>query len=261
MKDYIFIKLFVWGEKELKNRIRYFLIFLANTLLMIFLFGENISYAFAAETVNTNEAKEKIIYLTFDDGPSYKVTDKILDILKENEVNATFFLIGNQIKGREEVVKRIYNEGHSIGLHTYTHKFNRIYCNEDKFIQEMLACQIEINNVVGISPNVIRFPGGSCKHLSKSYLNKLHSNNLKIYDWNMENADGLNPKLSPYALYKKAVEGSEKLGNITLLLHCTDMNKNTYKALPKIIKYYKAKGYQFKTITEETPEIYFPIKK
>lgn len=75
----------------MKNRIRYFFIFLANTLLMIFLFGENISYAFAAETVNTNEAKEKIIYLTFDDGPSYKVTDKILDILKENEVNATFF--------------------------------------------------------------------------------------------------------------------------------------------------------------------------
>ncbi|NRZ82598.1 peptidoglycan/xylan/chitin deacetylase (PgdA/CDA1 family) [Clostridium beijerinckii] len=59
-----------------------------------------------------------------------------------------FFLIGSQIEGREEVVKRIYDEENSIGLHTYTHKFNKIYCSEDKFIQEMLACRIQINNLL-----------------------------------------------------------------------------------------------------------------
>lgn len=252
------------GENKLKYKTRCFLFLVVSILFAVFIFEENLEYVLASDNATANEecdTNKKAIYLTFDDGPSYKVTNKVLDILKENEVNATFFLIGNEIKGREEIVKRIYDEGHSIGLHTYTHKFNRIYCSEDKFIQEMLACRIEINKVIGISPNVARFPGGSYRHLSKNYLNKLHENHLKIYDWNIDNADGLNPRLSPYTLYKRATKDSENLENVILLLHCTDMNKNTYKALPKIIKYYKSHGYEFKTITEDTPEVYFPIKK
>ena len=96
------------------------------------------------ENEKITEHKKKIIYLTFDDGPSYKVTNKVLDILKENEVKATFFLIGNQIKDKEDVVKRIYEEGNSIGLHTYTHNFKKIYCDEDKFIQEMIFVVVKL---------------------------------------------------------------------------------------------------------------------
>jgi peptidoglycan/xylan/chitin deacetylase (PgdA/CDA1 family) len=213
------------------------------------------------ESNTADEEDKKIIYLTFDDGPSYKITNKVLDVLEENQVKATFFLIGSQIKDKEDVVKRIYNEGHSIGLHTYTHNFRKIYCNEDKFIQEMMVCRNEIQEVIGIAPNIIRFPGGSYKHLSKSYLKKLHDNNFRVYDWNMDNCDGLNPKSQPYNLYVKAIKGSDKFDNIILLLHCTDMNKNTCKALPEIIKYYKSQGYEFKGITDETAELYFPIKK
>ena len=254
----------------MKNKLRFFL-FLANILFVMFLFEENVSSMSLAcnittiKNLNTDKRvisdREKVIYLTFDDGPSNKVTNKVLDILKEKEVKATFFLIGNQINGLEDVVKRTYDEGHSLGLHTYTHKFNKIYCNEDKFIQEMFDCRNEINKVVGISPNIIRFPGGSCKRLSKSYLNKLHDNKFKIYDWNLDNSDGIDPKLSPSKLYRNAIKGSEKLPNIILLMHCTSMNKNTYKALPQIIEYYKSHGYEFKTITEDTPELYFPIRK
>jgi len=159
------------------------------------------------------------------------------------------------------MIRRINDEGHSIGLHTYTHKYNNLYCNNDKFIKEMIDCRNEINRVVGISPNIIRFPGGSCKHLSKNYLKKLHDNKFKIYDWNLDNSDGLNPKSSPDKLYRKAIKGSEDLPTIILLMHCTPMHSNTCKALPKIIKYYKSQGYEFKTITEDTPELYFPISK
>lgn len=240
--------------------------FLLSSIFIVLIFGKSASTVLAIDdTVNLDKKvphdTKKIIYLTFDDGPSYKVTDQVLDILKENEVKATFFLIGNQIKGRENVVKRIYDEGNSIGLHTYTHKFKKIYCNEDKFIQEMLICRIQINNVIGISPNIIRFPGGSSKHLNNRCLKKLHENKLKVYDWNMDNADGLNPKLSPYELFRKSIKGSKKLSNIILLLHCTDMNSNTCKALPQIIEYYKSQGYEFRTITEDTPELYFPIPR
>lgn len=85
-------------------------------------------------------------------------------------------------------------------------------------------------------------------------------NNFRVYDWNVDNCDGLNPEIQPYNLYVKAIKESDKLDNIILLLHCTDMNKNTCKALPKIIKYYKSQGYEFKSITDETAELYFPIK-
>lgn len=204
-------------------------------------------------TQNIIENK-KIIYLTFDDGPS-TTTNKILDILKENNVKATFFLIGKEIKDFEPTVKRIHNEGHSIGLHTYTHKINYIYANEENFIKEMTDCRNEINRVTGISPSIIRFPCGSIKHLNSAYLNKLHSYNFKIYDWNVETSDGINPKLSPERQFKRAVKESKNLSQITLLMHCGYPNKNTYKTLPKIIKYYKEKGYEFKTITDNTPEV------
>lgn len=254
----------------MKNKLKYILFLALSVVLIISMFEENISATILPDLLNEEECKEnkeidknqkKIIYLTFDDGPSFKVTNKVLDVLKENEVKATFFLIGNQIEGKEDIVKRIYAEGNSIGLHTYTHNFKRIYCNEDKFIQEMIECRDEIKSVVGVAPNIIRFPGGSYKHLSKSYLKKLHDNNFRVYDWNIDNCDGLNPKISPYKLYTKSIKGSDTKDKIILLLHCTDMNKNTCKALPKIIQYYKSHGFEFRLITEETTELYFPIKK
>lgn len=210
------------------------------------------------EDVNGNN---KIIYLTFDDGPSDPITGKVLDILKTNNVKATFFVIGNQINGLEDVLKRIHVEGHSIGLHTYTHKFKRIYSNNASFIKEMDQCQFEINKIIGVSPTIIRFPGGSKKHLTYGLLNTLHNHNFKIYDWNMETLDGINPKLSPYKIYKDATNNSENLSTIILLLHCDYMHKNTCIALPKIIKYYKDQGYKFEPITNDTPELYFPIKR
>jgi peptidoglycan/xylan/chitin deacetylase (PgdA/CDA1 family) len=204
---------------------------------------------------------EKVIYLTFDDGPSAEITGKVLDILKENNVKATFFLIGNQIEGLEPVVTRIHNEGHSIGLHTYTHKFSKIYSNNDSFIAEMNKCQNKIEEVVNISPTIIRFPGGSRKHLTNNFLISLHNNNFKIYDWNMETLDGIDPTLSSYKIFKDATNNTDNLSTIMLLLHCDTPHKNTCTALPAIIQYYKDQGYVFKTITNDTPELYFPIKK
>ena len=206
------------------------------------------------------EKEKKIIYLTFDDGPSI-LTDKILDTLKEYNVKATFFIIGNQINGFENVVKRIHDEGHCIGLHTYTHKFRLIYSSRDTFIKEMLECRNEINRLTGISSNIIRFPGGSSARLTTAYLNKLHSYNFKIYDWNMVTLDGINPKTSPNRLFRDATKVNKELSSIILLLHCDYMHKNTCKALPDIIKYYKEKGYEFKIISDNTPELYFPINK
>ena len=123
----------------MKDKLKYILFIFVSVFFIISISEETVSSVHASSNVLTNEQitenekitkhKKKIIYLTFDDGPSYKVTNKVLDILKEKEVQATFFLIGNQIKDKEDVVKRIYEEGNGIGLHTYTHNFKKIYAN------------------------------------------------------------------------------------------------------------------------------------
>lgn len=194
-----------------------------------------------------------IIYLTFDDGPSV-VTDKILDILKEHGVKATFFLIGNQIPDQKAVVMRIYQEGHSIGLHSYTHKYKQLYSNNKNFIKEMLKCQEEIYRVIGIKTNIIRFPWGSRKRIKRDLPNMLRENNFKVYDWNAYMSDGINYKTSVGKLYREATKTTVSDHPIVLLMHCDYMHKNTCKALPMVIKYYKERNYEFKIITEETPE-------
>ena len=188
------------------------------------------------------------------------MTDKVLDVLKENNVKATFFIIGNQIKGQESVVKRINSEGHSIGLHTYTHKYKNIYSNRKGFISEMLKSQNEINSLIGIKPTIMRFPSGSRNHLTKAFLEELHSYNFKIYDWNAVMSDGVNCKTPTDKLYREATKTTVSEHPIILLMHCDYMHKNTCKVLPRVIKFYKDNGYEFKIINDKTPENYFPIK-
>lgn len=206
------------------------------------------------------EKNDKIIYLTFDDGPS-KVTLKILDILNSEKVKATFFIVGKEIEGNEYILKKIYNEGHSIGLHSFSHDLKKIYSNNDVFIEEMLKTQEKIKNITGISPNIIRFPGGSKGHLDDLFLDKLHSYNFKIYDWNISCEDGTNPKASPEVIYKNATRFKKPPKRIILLLHSGKVNKTTPDAVLRIIKYYKNKGYTFKIIDSSTPEYIFKYKK
>jgi peptidoglycan-N-acetylglucosamine deacetylase len=230
-------------------------------LCCAFLCVSRIEIVRAENFVKSNDL-EKSIYLTFDDGPSFIVTNRILDILNEKGVKATFFVVGNKIQGREDILRRIDIEGHSIGLHTYTHKYKKIYASHENFIKEMDETAEEVNRILGYRPKAIRFPTGSKPHLNSALLEKLHTKNYKIYDWNACLSDGLNYNTSTDKLVREAHNivgrGNTK---IFLLLHCDQTNKNTAKALPIIIDYYKNLGYTFKTITENTPEYYFRFKK
>ena len=202
------------------------------------------------------EGKPKEIYLTFDDGPGGKVTTKILDILKEEQVPATFFIIGNQIDNQESTILRMRDEGHSIGLHSYTHDRNKLYSSNEGFIDEMLKVQKRLYDVTGETYNILRFPFGSTNMTYKptpSMVELVHQYNFKIYDWTQDTFDGANPDSSPDCIFKKSISDKD---SIILLMHCGGINKNSALALPSIIKYYKDKGYTFKAITEETPEVY-----
>lgn len=204
-----------------------------------------------------NSEEKKVVYLTFDDGPSYVITPKMLDILKENNVKATFFVVGSQIIEREDILRRIYKEGHSIGLHTYSHKYITVYKSNDVFINEMKRTSELINNVLGISPKIIRFPGGSKKHLNKDFDMRIKALGYKIYDWNISAADGFNNNIPAENIYNNSIKNKEKFSRAIIVLHCAAENIETVKALPRIIKYYKAANYDFKVIDEKTPEYYF----
>jgi peptidoglycan-N-acetylglucosamine deacetylase len=204
---------------------------------------------------------QKLIYLTFDDGPSEEVTDKILDILKDKNVKATFFLIGYKIDGRERIIKRIKDEGHSIGLHTFSHDYKKIYKNSESFINEIKQNENSINKVIGKSQKILRFPSGSNGHMDRSLYNELHSLGYKIFDWNICLSDGLDHNTPVNKLYAEGTAKCINPNRVFFLAHCSGNNQNTCKALPKIIDYYKSKGYKFMQITDKTPEYHFRISK
>lgn len=206
---------------------------------------------------NENKHIEKDVYLTFDDGPSDKITERVLNILKEKHVKATFFLIGSKIKGREKIIRKICNQRNGVGLHTYSHKYNKIYRSNNTFIKEMKVTEKELASVIGKDTRIIRFPGGSSRRINKELLSKIRKNHFKIFDWNITTEDGINSKLSPYKLYKQATKTNPKLSRYIILMHCAQENGNTCKALPAIIDYYKKIGCNFKIINENTKEYIF----
>lgn len=225
-------------------------------ILIIFFLISSLNFT----SFKVSASEKKIIYLTFDDGPAGKVTKDILDILKKESVPATFFIIGNQIKGQENLIKRINNEGHALGLHSMSHKRNSLYNSNEAFLKEMIETQETINSIVGIKPNILRFPFGcnnNCYKISQSMVDLLHENNLKIYDWNTDSGDGAHPGASPTLFVRNSKSNKDY---VILLMHCAYMSKNSVKALPEIIKYYKENGYEFKLIDENTPEEFHFMK-
>lgn len=203
-----------------------------------------------------NSPNEKVVYLTFDDGPGGKITTKVLDILKDEGVPATFFVIGCQIPNQENIILRMKNEGHSIGLHSVSHDRNKLYNGNQGFINEMLKEQKILEEITGEKYTILRFPFGcnnSTYRLTDSLVNLIHENGLQIYDWTQDSGDGANSNASPDSILRKSMN---KEDNVIVLMHCTYINKNTSLALPSIIKYYKDAGYTFKTIDNSTPEIY-----
>ena len=213
------------------------------------------------EDGDNRESCKKVVYLTFDDAPGGEVTKKTLDILKEENVPATFFIIGNQVKGQEDIILRMKNEGHSLGLHSFTHERSKLYGCSSDFINEMKQVQKALYDVTGENYSILRFPFGtnnSTYRITNDMVNAVHSNGFKIYDWTQDTLDGANPNSSPDTILNRAISTKD---NVVVLMHNAHANKNTSQALKGIIKYYKSQGYTFDKITVDTPEIYHVLKK
>ncbi len=182
---------------------------------------------------------QKIVYLTFDDGPS-EMTNQILDVLMREKVHATFFMIGKNMNEHQEVVKRAVKEGNYIGAHSMTHNYHRLY-KQGLFVSEMQQTLSIINNLTGQKTRLVRAPYGSRPGLSVKLRNDSVKAGLKIWDWNVDTHDWENNANSSEVV--NVVKEQTTKNKEVILLH---EKQTTLDALPEIISYLKAKGYVFK---------------
>ncbi len=209
------------------------------------------------EKTAATEGKKGTIYLTFDDGPSTNITPKILDILKEQNVKATFFILNYNSEG-EKIIKRAYQEGHSIGIHGYSHKYSEIYQTENTYMNNLNSLQEKIEKSIGFKSRITRFPGGSSNTISKKYnvgimsklVKKVEANGYKYYDWNIDSNDAGSAKTSAKVYSNVTKNLSKKRPNV-VLMHDFSNGKKSLNALRDIIKYAKSNGYVFEKITYE----------
>lgn len=199
---------------------------------------------------------EKVAYLTFDDGPSANITPQVLDILKAENVPATFFLVGARVKLYPELVKRAYEEGHYLANHGYTHQYSKIYQSSDTIFGEYVECENAVREAVGISDYrmfLFRYPGGSSggryskiKNDSKEILN---SYSVAHTNWNCMtgDAEGKDTVEEQLNTLKETMEGDD---TIIVLMHDASDKQTTADALPEIIKYLREQGYVFKNFFE-----------
>ena len=195
---------------------------------------------------------EKVVYLTFDDGPSSKITPQILDVLKKYDVKATFFVIGELAEKNPEYIKRIHNEGHAIANHTYSHDYDYIYSGVDHMLDDINKSDELIEEILGeeFVGKIFRFPGGSFGEKKEPYREALDDLNYIYFDWNSVNGDAEGQKISASKLVSRFNDTTGAYNTIIALMHDSNTKQTTVEALPTIIEGLQAKGYEFKTLGE-----------
>lgn len=188
----------------------------------------------------------KIVFLTFDDGPS-KNTIEILKILDEKDVKATFFVLGQLAEKNPEIIKEINNKGHSIGNHSYTHNYRKIYSNVNNLLEEINKTKNILNDILGEEYNssLFRFPGGSFGNKKSSFRTAVVNNGYDYIDWNSLNRDseGINKgSIELLQNVKDTVKGKERA---VILMHDSATKASTVDALPETIDYLRNEGYEF----------------
>lgn len=204
----------------------------------------------------TEESAQKTVYLTFDDGPSAN-TVKVLDILKENNINATFFIIGADMTDTgKEALKRTVDEGNIIGLHAYDHVYSRLYSTVDYFLADYEKLSSVIKDITGIEPKIYRFPGGSynsCgRWLIPDIIKAMNERGYTYFDWNVSAEDSVGTPTA-YKIMSNIFDNIEKINQPVILMHDSPSNNLTAELLPDIISKLKDMGYEFDTLDNREP--------
>ena len=191
-----------------------------------------------AETTDREEKLRKV-YLTFDDGPSSE-TGQILDILATYDVKATFFVVGKTDEDSQALYRRIVEEGHTLGMHSYSHVYDDIYRSVEGFAGDLGKLQGYLYDVTGVTSKIYRFPGGSSNRVSKSdmqvFIKWLDEQGIEYYDWNISSGDANPVRLTAQQVLENCTKDLEKYKNAIILLHDAPSKKTTVEALPALIE-------------------------
>lgn len=260
------MKIFLFRKKKLvSTSIITLLVILVAIIILCFLYPAHLNYSMATELTCDSEVSdeflanvkelakgdEKIAYLTFDDGPTISVTPKILDILKEEDIKATFFVIGKYVETHPDIVKRAYDEGHYIANHGYDHNNSNLYKSSESFIEEVKKTDLAIGNAIGIEnycAKVFRFPNGymssNNKAKKKEAVALLEEMNYTYIDWNCLNNDSVK-KYTNAQLLNNLKKSSKNKNTLVVLMHDTKDVNDSSKVLKDSIDYLRAQGYKF----------------
>lgn len=218
----------------------------------------------AQEKQNVSEAavradETKKVYLTFDDGPS-KQTEKVLDILEKKNVKATFFVIGREDEFSKGIYKRIVKEGHTLGMHSYSHIYKKIYGSLDGFQKDFFKLSDYLYEVTGQRSVYYRFPGGSSNSVKQfpvaDYTAFLQEQGVAYMDWNVIAANGTTDHVSEEEMVKSVMDGVARYSTSVVLMYDSADKKMTAESLEAIIDNLQAEGYELLPIDADTVPVH-----
>lgn len=194
---------------------------------------------------------KKRAFLTFDDGPS-DVTPIILDTLKQENIKATFFVLGQRVEQKPDMVKRMYDEGHFVANHGYSHVYDSIYSSKEAVLDEFNKCNTAVQNAIGdneYNSHLFRFPGGSIggkySELKLQAKDLLKQNGIESVDWNALNGDAETNDLTPEFELERLQCTVQGKNSVVILMHDSPLKKVTAESLSQLIGYLRNEGYEF----------------
>ena len=209
------------------------------------------------------DPNDKVVYLTFDDGPS-ALTEDVLNILDEYGVKATFFVVAKDDETSKQRLREIADRGHAIGLHSYTHDYRKIYASVDAFLDDFAKEREIIYSATGEYPTMFRFPGGSVnsynKKTAKAIIDEMTRRGYTYYDWNVSSADA-EYGATRESIYRDTITQTKARTKAIVLCHDTNAKGDTVSQLPAILKELKQSGYRFDKLDPSVAPINFPVPK
>ncbi len=203
-------------------------------------------------------AEENLCYLTFDDGPS-ATTTRILEVLAEKNIKATFFVTGKNSELHEDALRAIAAAGHTIGVHSFSHEYKTIYASVENYLADFELMYNRILEVTGQAPTVFRFPGGSINAYNLQTYTQIVAEMTRrgfvFYDWNAAGDDAVKGGISRQQVVNNVMQSASGNKRLIVLLHDRTENGSTAEALPGIIDGLEKRGFSFAALQNDVQPI------
>lgn len=213
------------------------------------------------EKRNSKDSNKKMVYLTFDDGPS-NLTPEVLDLLDEYDAKATFFVVYKEEKAYTDYLSEIVKRGHTLALHSYSHNYKKIYASVDAFLEDFQKVYDWVYKETGQRPTLFRFPGGSTngkKAVVDEIVKEMERRGFIYYDWNVSSGDGSNLTTTENIIENVTTTvGNHKFP--VVLMHDSPGKKATLNALPTVLEYLKDKEYTCSALDETMTPVQYARK-